>query len=124
MGGIVFVQTADREAARKFYVEGVGMEPWIEQPGISILRHGNMLVGFQDADSLEACATGALLTFVLSSRGEVDRMHDSIRDQAEGPPRENARYRIYNFYARDPDGRRIEFQAFLHPLPDVPLLRH
>ncbi|MFQ5979283.1 MAG: nitroreductase family protein [Candidatus Heimdallarchaeota archaeon] len=31
-------------------------------------------------------------------------------------PKENAAYRIYNFYARDPEERLVEFQCFLHPL--------
>jgi hypothetical protein len=26
----------------------------------------------------------------------------------------NDRYRIYHFFATDPEGRKLEFQAFLH----------
>jgi hypothetical protein len=38
---------------------------------------------------------------------------------ADGPPRVNDRYQIYQFFAKDPEGRQLEFQAFLHPLSVV-----
>jgi hypothetical protein len=44
-------------------------------------------------------------------------MYQALREVAQEPPRTNERYRIYNFFARDPDGRLIEFQHFLHDLP-------
>ena len=119
MAGIVFLRTADLAGIVRFYTEEVGMEPWLSQPRIEILRHGNLLVGFQEqADALPD--TDALLTFFYPARALVDRMHDRLEALATGPPRENATYRIYNFFARDPAGRRIEFQCFLHPLPCVP----
>jgi nitroreductase len=43
-------------------------------------------------------------------------MHAELADLAEGEPKRNDRYDIYHFYARDPEGRSIEFQAFEHPL--------
>ena len=119
MAGIVFLRTADLARTLRFYTREVGMEPWLSQPGIEILRHGNLLLGFQEqTDALPN--TDALLTFFYPARTQVDEMYDRFAAVALDPPRENTTYRIYNFFARDPDGRRIEFQCFLHPLPCVP----
>lgn len=118
MAGIVFLRTANLTWIVRFYTEEVGMEPWLSQPGIEILRHENLLVGFQEqADALPD--TDALLTFFYPSRTQVDEMYARFEAVATGPPRENPTYRIYNFFARDPEGRRIEFQCFLHPLRRV-----
>jgi hypothetical protein len=46
-------------------------------------------------------------------------MYRKLADRAEHAPRENPQYRIYNFFARDPEGRLIEFQTFLHELPPL-----
>jgi hypothetical protein len=42
-------------------------------------------------------------------------------DIANAPPRINDRYRIYQFFGRDPEGCTLEWQAFLHPVPIVTL---
>ena len=46
MAGIVFLRTREFERVVAFYRERVGMTVWLEQPGIAILRHGNLLLGF------------------------------------------------------------------------------
>ena len=115
-GGIVFLRTAHFEAVRAFYIDRIGMKVWLEQPDITILRHGNLLVGFhrQPTPDLDA-----LLTFFYDSRTEVDAMYDGLRDVATTEPKENAKYRIYNFFGVDPEGRKVEFQHFLHPVPRI-----
>ncbi len=114
MAGIVFLRTSELERIVRFYTEEIGMELWLEQPGIRILRHENLLVGFQDGVSSD---TDSLITFFYATREEVDRMYLQLGDRATTELCENDRFRIYNFYATDPDGRRIEFQCFLHELP-------
>ena len=52
-------------------------------------------------------------------RGHVDEMYRRLMDVADAEPRYNERYRIYQFYAKDPEGRNLKFQAFLHPLTEV-----
>jgi hypothetical protein len=39
-------------------------------------------------------------------------MYDRFQDRALDHPRDNSRYPIYNFFARDPEERLIEFQVF------------
>jgi hypothetical protein len=115
-GGIVFLRTAQFDAVRSFYLDRVGMTVWLEQPDIAILRHGNLLVGLHRRP--EADLDG-LLTFVYETREEVDAMYARLSDTATTELKENPKYRIYNFFGVDPEGRKIEFQSFQHPVPPV-----
>jgi catechol 2,3-dioxygenase-like lactoylglutathione lyase family enzyme len=114
MAGIVFLRTEDLKRIIEFYTGVVGMSVWLEQPGITILRHENLLIGFQQHSTSDIAG---VLTFFYPGKPQVDAMYQALRDVAQEPPRTNERYRIYNFFARDPDGRLIEFQHFLHDLP-------
>ncbi|QCJ47930.1 VOC family protein [Haloprofundus sp. MHR1] len=113
MSGIVFFRTERHDSVVEFYTETVGAEVWLEQPDCTVLKHGNMLFGFCDRDATDDCG---ILTFVYDSRAEVDEMHATVGDAAREEPHENERYDIYQFFADDPDGRTVEFQAFLHPV--------
>lgn len=115
-GGIVFLRTAQFEAVKSFYLDRVGMTVWIEQPDISILRFSNLLIGFCDHPEGEI---EGVLTFFYDTREEVDAMYAKLSDIATAEPKENTKYRIYNFFGTDPEGRTIEFQCFLHPLPRI-----
>ena len=114
MAGIVFLKTTDLARTLAFYTGLVGMSVWLEQPEITILRHDNLLIGFQQHSTADI---GGLITFFYPGKGDVDAMYKALRSVAVEPPRVNERYRIYHFFARDPDGRMIEFQQFLHDLP-------
>jgi catechol 2,3-dioxygenase-like lactoylglutathione lyase family enzyme len=114
MAGIVFLKTENLERIGRFYTGRIGMHVWLEQPEITILRHENLLVGFQQHSTSDI--TG-LLTFFYPEKSGVDEMYETLRAVALEPPRRNERYHIYHFFARDPDGRLIEFQQFLHDLP-------
>ena len=75
-----------------------------------------MLFGFCQRDRAEM---EGLLTFFVESRMEVDDFYHRFRKTALSPPKENPEYRIYHFFARDPEGRMIEFQKFLDPVKEV-----
>ena len=108
-GGIIFYQTTNLEELHRFYADVVGASLWLDQGGCKIYKFGNMLFGFCQRDKIE---TGALLTFFYPDRKGVDNMYNKIIDLAEAKPVDNPQYRIYHFYAKDPDGRAIEFQYF------------
>lgn len=108
-GGIVFYQTRELARLHNFYVNKVGAILWLDQGGCRIYRFANMLFGFCQREENE---TGALLTFFYPTRQMVDDIYRKLEDVAEAPPRDNPEYRIYHFYARDPDNRLIEFQYF------------
>ncbi|GAA0208705.1 VOC family protein [Halobaculum roseum] len=118
--GIVFVRTANRERVVDWYREVVDADVWLEQPGCTILERGGFRFGFCDAggDADAATETEGILTFVYPDRDGVDRMHDRVGDAAREEPHVNERYDIYQFFADDPDGRTVEFQTFLHDLPE------
>ena len=116
MAGIVFLRTAQFDVVWTFYTQQVGMVVWLEQPDIAILRHGNMLIGLHRQPAPDR---DGLLTFFYETRDEVDAIFDRLRDIATSEPQENAKYRIYHFFGTDPEGRKIEFQHFLHPVPPL-----
>ena len=111
-GGVVFLHTTDLEATREFYEGRMGMEVWLEQADCLLLRRGNMILGFCSRDDADF---GGLITFVYPDRAGVDEAYSTMRDIATTEPEENRRYRIYQFFGTDHEGRGLEFQAFLHP---------
>lgn len=121
-GGLTFLKTRDRPSMIRFYQSKINMKIWLEQPDITILSFGNLLLGLNhkpDGDpDLDGC-----FTFVYPTKAEVDEVYARFQadtaTKPDGPPRINDRYQIYQFFARDPEGRLLEFQAFLHPLDVV-----
>ena len=123
-GGLIFLKTLDRKLLVDFYTHQIGMGLWLEQPNITILKHGNMILGFHqinldDGNGHQQPDLQGMYTFVYPSTKQVDEMYEKLKGIADGRPRHNERYRIYQFSARDPEGRSLEFQAFLHPLTEV-----
>ena len=116
MSGIIFLGTRNLESMRDFYVNDIGMEVWLEQAECFILKHGNMLLGFCKRDAPD---TQGVITFFFDTNEEVDSFYEKFKEKADAPPRINERYRIYNFFSRDPEGRKIEFQRFLHNIPKI-----
>lgn len=137
MAGIVFLKTEQLEDTSRFYQSRVGMGVWLDQGACRILRHGNMLLGFCDGagtggnesgsggnTGTEAaglnrtgCAdTTGVITFFYPRTEDVDRAYRELSDVAISEPKHNPRFRIYHFYAKDPEGRDIEFQCFEHEI--------
>jgi hypothetical protein len=111
MDGIVFFRTERPEAVVEFYRERVGADVWLEQPDCTILQAGAFRFGFCERETAE---TEGILTFVVDSRDTVDSMYESLEPVADGEPRYNDRYDIYQFFAEDPEGRTVEVQRFEH----------
>ncbi len=111
MGGIVFFKTAMFEVLRDFYLNTVGCTVWLEQPNICIVRHGNQIIGICGSDRADS---DMLLTFFYTSREEVDQIASKL--EPINTPQYNPSYDIYHFYCYDPEGRKIEFQTFEHPV--------
>jgi nitroreductase len=94
---------------KEFYLYQLGCRLWLAQDDCIILRHGNLLFGFCEREKAQA---DGLLTFAFDSKEEVDRYYEKFNDVAESEPSLNSKYRVYNFFAKDPEGRRLEFQYF------------
>ena len=115
MSGIIFLGTTDPETIREFYIGIMEMELWLEQAECFILKHDNMLLGFCRRDKPD---TQGIITFYYESNDEIERFYEKLKNVSEGAPKINETYRIYHFFAKDPENRRIEVQRFLHPLPE------
>ncbi|MFB6192098.1 MAG: VOC family protein [Haloarculaceae archaeon] len=110
MDGIVFFGTERHDEVVAFYRD-LGAEVWLEQPDCTILRAGDFRFGFC---ARETADTEGIVTFVFDDRDGVDDAHEGISGRADGEPRYNEAYEIYQFFAADPEGRTVEFQTFEH----------
>ena len=116
MAGIIFFGTTILQDIVDFYVNEIGMHVWLERAECVILNHGNLLLGFCERDSIE---TEGMITIFYPSKEDVDVMYEQLKPISTSEPVENDKYQIYQFFAEDPEGRALEFQAFLHPIEPV-----
>ena len=114
MAGIVFLKTNDLKKIKKFYTVVIGATIWIDQQDCVIFKHDNFLFGFCEREG--EIGVGWLLTFFYQTPAEVDALYEKMESQAISKPIKNDKYDIYQFYAKDPEGRDLEFQAFLHEI--------
>ncbi|MHA1616793.1 MAG: nitroreductase family protein [Candidatus Njordarchaeales archaeon] len=111
MAGIIFFRTKNLSEIKNFYLNKIGMSVWLEQKDCTILRHGNLLLGFCEREEAD---TSGIITFFYREKSLVDEMYKKLKEIAITEPKINEKYRIYHFFAKDPEGRTIEFQTFLH----------
>ena len=113
MSGIIFFKTQRIDDLEKFYTGMLDMSVWLRQEDCIILRHQNLLLGF--CTRAEADRAG-MITIFYTTRQEVDVIYDRLKEIAGAAPEVNEKYRIYHFFAQDPEKRVLEFQCFLHPV--------
>jgi len=115
---ITFVPVADLGASVAFYETVLLFPLALDQGGIKIYWvAGGAFIGLVQSEGPLVADDRLIITFVAD---DVDGWHTRLTAQGvatDGPPRQNARYQIYHFFARDPDGYRVEIQRFLHPFP-------
>ncbi|GMV89081.1 MAG: hypothetical protein AMXMBFR81_20120 [Chthonomonas sp.] len=113
--GITFLPTADLEATHRFYSGVLGLDLVLDQGSCRIYR----VVGTSYWGFCERAAPTAPEQVVLTvCSDDVDARHRRFESSGlptDGPPRTHAAFGIYHFYARDPNGYRIEVQRFLDP---------
>lgn len=110
MCGIIFFKTADLVRIRDFYEGKLGLKLWQDQGTCQVYEFGNMRLGFCLADKAESSGT---ITFVYADPAEVDAAYTRFRDLATSRPEQSELFQIYHFWARDPEGRSLEFQCFI-----------
>lgn len=111
MSGVIFIRTQMLDELVKFYTEKIGCHIWIDQKDVIILKHGNFIFGLHSSSVSDL---DTLLTFFYDTKDDVDKMAEIMTDNKLTDPNENKRYSIYNFFAKDPEGRKLEFQHFNH----------
>lgn len=115
MSGIVFFKTLHLDDITTYYCNTLNCTLWLDQGDCKIIRHGNLMIGFHTGDRVDR---DALITFFYDEKSDVDRMYERMKPTAESSPVTNEKYRIYQFFARDPEGRRLEFQYFSHQVAE------
>ena len=113
MAGIVFLKTDNLRKMVEFY-KSIGSKVWLDQGDCVILKHDNFLFGFCERGG--EITKGWLLTFFYKTSQEVDALYEKMKDLAETKPQKNDKYNIYRFFSKDPEGRDLEFQTFLHDI--------
>ncbi len=121
---ITFVPTNDLTTCANFYETVLLLPLTVDQGTCRIYQvAGGGYLGFCQHDDPLPADDRLILTLVCA---DVDDWYTRLTNQGvatDGPPRENQRYQIYHFFARDPNGYRLEIQRFLHPFPpEAPVL--
>ena len=113
MPGIIFLKTKALNRIATFYKEVLDMDIWLDQGACKIFQSGNLLLGFCQRETADL---GGTITFFYPDREAVDEAYKRLSHIAIASPVLNPDYQIYHFYARDPEGRSLEFQHFEHAL--------
>lgn len=111
MSGLTFHRTTKYKEVVSFYRDKINMNVWLEQGGCTILQKGNFLMGFCDRAEAD---TDGMVTFFFETKEEIDEYYSQFKEIAQCEPKITPEYKIYHFFAKDPEGRTVEFQTFLH----------
>lgn len=114
MSGIVFFKTQSLDIIHHFYHYTLEMKIWLEQPNCYIYKKGNLLLGFIAADVTEK---EGIITIFNQNKEVIEKAYEQFSCLVTQELKVNPKFNIYHFYISDPEGRKIEFQTFLHPLP-------
>jgi hypothetical protein len=111
MSGLVFFKTEKLEQLKMFYRDRLDADLWKDQGDCLIFEKNGFRFGFCSREETENCG---VLTFVFDNKEEVDKIYEDLDDLAKGKPvSRKPDYEIYQFFARDPEERTLEFQCFL-----------
>jgi predicted enzyme related to lactoylglutathione lyase len=114
---VTWVYTEDLDAACDFYARGLGLAQVLDQSQCRIFRQGptGFLGVCRTRQGREIEPKGVVITFVTD---DVDGWHAHLLAHGvtpDGPPTHSAAFNVYGFFARDPNGYRLEFQSFRDP---------
>lgn len=109
---INFYRVRDLKVTRDFYENVLGFELYKDQGKCLIFDTMFGKLGFcshfPEEESKSSC-----ITFVFSSKQEVDEIFKKIENQCTSKPELNEYFQIYHFFINDPNGLKLEFQHFL-----------
>lgn len=113
---ITFIPVSDLARSAAWYADALGLVPVLDQGGILVYRVavGGYIGLVAQAEPI-APDQRLMLTIVTDDVDAVYARLTAAGTVCDAAPRQNERYRIYHFFAADPDGYRVEVQRFLHP---------
>ncbi len=115
-GGIIpFFGTNDLEATSEFYEGLLGLSLFKDQGNCRIYQvRPGAHVGFCTHLEVVQGKRSPIITLLTES---VDKVYHKIRTEKQYPIEEerivNAKYNIYHFFVKDPNGYLVEIQKFL-----------
>ena len=115
---VTFISVSDLERSGRFYEDDLALPLVLDQGSCRIYRVAG--TGFLGICAGAPAPEGIIVTLVTE---EVEEWYEHLTArgvETEAPPKENERYRIVHFFARDPDGYRVEVQRFLDPAWPTP----
>lgn len=113
---IGFYPCRDLRATTAFYTR-LGLEVARDQGSCVIFRvAAGGYLGFCEHDRPLPEHPGLTLTLVLDGVDAAYKELTALGVATEAPPKFNERFSITHFFARDPDGYRLELQRFHDPL--------
>ena len=114
---VAFYPCHDLAASRDFYERDLGLPLARDQGSCLIFKvTANGYVGFCQHEGELPKHDGLILTFVSDDVDDIYKRFKSRNIETEAPPKLNEAFQIYHFFARDPDGYRVEVQRFLERL--------
>jgi catechol 2,3-dioxygenase-like lactoylglutathione lyase family enzyme len=116
-GLIAFYPCHDLEATRNFYERDLCL-PLVRDQGTCLIFKvaREAYIGFcQHTDDVPE-HKGLIVTLLTNDVEGVYQRLRQLNIETEAAPKLNETYQIYHFFARDPDGYRVEIQRFLEPL--------
>ncbi|HAE42626.1 MAG TPA: glyoxalase [Clostridiales bacterium] len=111
---ITFFQCLSLETVHRFYHDCLGLELLKDQGVCRIYKTLSGAVGF--CTHLERTSSSNIICFVLKDRQTVDEYYEKVRDfgiEILTKPTEKEEFAIYQFFANDMEGNKVEFQCFL-----------
>lgn len=116
-GFVAFYPCHDLAATTDFYTRDLGLRLVRDQKTCVIFKVAKeAYVGFCQYEGDLPNHKGVIVTLLTDEVDEVYRRMLRLNVETEGKPKQNDPFGIYHFFARDPDGYRLEVQRFLEPL--------
>ncbi len=116
-GFIAFYPCHDLAATTDFYTRDLGLTLARDQKSCVIFKVASeAYVGFCQHEGEIPRHQGVIITLLTDEVDEVYQRFLRLNIETEGKPKENDSFGIYHFFARDPDGYRLELQRFNEPL--------
>ncbi|MFP4077958.1 MAG: glyoxalase [Bacillota bacterium] len=115
LDAIHFYPASDLDSVKKVYGELLGLSLYKDQGQCLIYDlHGHGKIGFCTHHPKNPPAS-TCVTLVYQDKAAVDRMFDKVKDALEvlSAPEENATFKIYHAFLKDPLGMHLELQTFL-----------
>ena len=115
-GNISFFGTDDLIKTDKFYREIFGLEIYKDQGKCKIYKvPGGGMIAFCEHMEVLATDKSPIITFLTEDVEGVYSKFENIEEiELESEPIKNDEFKIYQFFAKDPNGYTIEIQKFLN----------